>query len=91
MRKYSCQIGNQHLKDIAGIQVDHILSQDDGFRLGIPVELMACPCNLQYLTGSDNASKGARSDQSENQLKTAAIRASYFDFDTIDKLYRAMK
>lgn len=89
MQNFGHLIGNQNLKHHAGVHVDHILSQDDGFRLGIPVELIACAANLQYLTGPDNSSKGARSDQTENELKTRAIVGGYFDFDSLQKLYEA--
>lgn len=46
-----------------GYHLDHILSIKDGFRFGIPPEIIASIVNLRFVPAIENYSKGGKSDQ----------------------------
>jgi hypothetical protein len=53
-----------------GYHVDHIVSMSDGFKNNVDPEIIGNISNLRMMIGSDNLSKGARSDMSINELLT---------------------
>lgn len=51
--------------------VDHIVSVSEGFREGIPPEIISSPPNLRCIPASDNMQKNHRSDMTIEQLYEA--------------------
>lgn len=51
-----------------GMQIDHIVPKSFGFKYGIPVELISCRSNLQFITKEENEKKGNRLNQKARHL-----------------------
>lgn len=58
-----------------GYHLDHVLSVFDGFRLGIPAEVVASIVNLRFISAAENSSKSSHSHQLLQDLISR-----YFDY-----------
>jgi hypothetical protein len=52
-------------------QLDHILSKVEGFKLGVPPEILSHPANLRIIPMEQNISKSFRSHYTKEQLMEA--------------------
>lgn len=67
---YPTKIQNHSDLGKSGFHVDHIYSIREGFDNQIPPEILAHHSNLRVIVGTDNMSKGSRSDITEDELLT---------------------
>jgi ribosomal protein S16 len=60
---------NSKNPNLDGISRDHIISITEGFRLGIPAELISHPANCELMRHTENQSKYSKSGMDINELK----------------------
>jgi len=68
IEKYGWYSPSNKKNNLNGVSRDHILSINDGFKLGIDTKIISHPANCQLIKHSDNISKNKRSTVTLNEL-----------------------